>query len=121
FIRTEDPFNPKCVAYIVKAIQYGKALTIEEHQQVEALVMKYADIFTGLLSEVLQVPGAMHHLNIPEGTTFKLRVHQRALTPPQMQFLHSQIDEMLTAGTIKRAPLDAVKCCATTVLAQKTY
>jgi len=28
---------------------------------------------------------------------------------------------MLAAGIIKRAPPDAVKCCATTVLAQKAH
>jgi hypothetical protein len=73
------------------------------------------------LSEVLPVPGAEHQLNIPQDTTFHKRVHQKALTPPQTKFLHRKIDEMLTAGIIKKAPADAVKCCTTTVLAQKAH
>jgi hypothetical protein len=52
---------------------------------------------------------------------FHIRVHQRALTPPQLQFLHGKIDEMLTAGIIERAPPDQVKCTATTVLEQKAH
>ncbi|KAG2058755.1 hypothetical protein BDR06DRAFT_831867, partial [Suillus hirtellus] len=121
FTRISDPFGPKQVAHIVKSVQYGNMLTADERQQAEALVTQYTDIFAGSSAEVIPVPGTTHHLNIPDGTTFRLRVHQRALTPPQMQFLHGQIDKMLAAGIIKRAPPDAVKCCATTVLAQKAH
>ncbi|KIK41124.1 hypothetical protein CY34DRAFT_50881, partial [Suillus luteus UH-Slu-Lm8-n1] len=121
FTRVTDPFNTKRVAYIVKSVQYGNTLSEEERSQVEVLVTRYADIFAGSLSEVIPVPGATHRLNIPDGATFNLRVHQRALTPPQTQFLHGRIDEMLAAGIIERAPPDAVKCCATTVLAQKAH
>lgn len=121
FTRVSDPRNPKRIAYIVKAVQYGNTLTEDERRQAEALVARYTDIFAGSLSEVLQVPGAQHRLQIPDGATFNLRVHQRALTPPQAQFLHGRIDEMLEAGIIERAPPEAVKCCATTVLAQKAH
>src|SRR5882757_4374884 len=37
----------------------------------------------------------------PDNATFNLRVHQCALTPPQLQFLHGRIDEMLEAGIIE--------------------
>ncbi|KAG1854359.1 hypothetical protein C8R48DRAFT_807979, partial [Suillus tomentosus] len=121
FTRTTNPANPKRVAYIVKAVQYGEALTEEERKQVESLVAKYSDIFACSLAEVLPVPGAQHRLNIPENATFNLRVRQRALTPPQAQFLHGRIDEMLAAGIIEKAPAEKVKCCATTVLAQKAH
>ena len=121
FTRATDPKNPKRVMYIVKAVQYGETLTPEERGKVEDLVSRYADIFACSLSEVTQVPGIQHRLNIPEGTKFNLRVHQRALTPPQTQFLHSRIDEMLAAGIIEKAPPELVKCCATTVLAQKAH
>ncbi|KAG1774665.1 hypothetical protein EV702DRAFT_1237852 [Suillus placidus] len=119
--RVADSQNPKRVAYIVKLVQYGNTLSPEEHAKVEDLVSQYADIFACSLSEVLPVPGAEHRLNILQDATFRLRVHQRALTPPQTQFLHSKIDEMLAAGIIKKAPPEAVKCCATTVLAQKAH
>ncbi|KAG1841586.1 hypothetical protein F4604DRAFT_1939409 [Suillus subluteus] len=121
FTRVTDPRNPRRIAYVVKSVQYGGTLTEDERKQAEALVARYADIFACSLTEVIQVPGAQHRLNIPDNATFNLRVHQRALTPPQTQFLHGRIDEMLEAGIIEWAPPDAVKCCATTVLAQKTH
>jgi hypothetical protein len=65
--------------------------------------------------------GAKHRLNIPEDAMFNLCVHQQALTPPQAQFLHGQIDEMLAAGIIEKAPAELVKCCATMVLVQKAH
>ncbi|KAG2335442.1 hypothetical protein BDR05DRAFT_850580, partial [Suillus weaverae] len=121
FTRVTKPRNLKRVAYIVKVVQYGEALTEEERKQVEGLVERYADIFACSLSEVLPVPGAQHRLNIPEDATFNLRICQRALTPPQAQFLHGRIEEMLAAGIIEKAPAELVKCCATTVLAQKAH
>jgi hypothetical protein len=121
FTRMTNPANPKRVAYIVKAVQYGEALNEEERKQVEDLVAKYSDIFACSLAEVLPVPGAQHQLNIPENATFNLRIQQRALTPPQAQFLHGKIDEMLAAGIIEKAPAEKVKCCTTTVLAQKAH
>ncbi|KAG2345882.1 hypothetical protein BDR05DRAFT_879154, partial [Suillus weaverae] len=121
FTRTTDPMNPKRVAYIVKAVQLGDDLSPKEREKVKELISQYADVFACSLSEVLLVPGAEHHLNIPQDATFRLRVHQKALTPPQAQFPHSRIDEMLTAGIIEKAPPEAVKCCATTVLAQKAH
>lgn len=53
--------------------------------------------------------------------TFNLRVHQRPLTPPQLQFLHGKVDKMLEAGIIEHAPPEAVKCCTNTVLAKKVH
>ncbi|KAG1721399.1 hypothetical protein EDD22DRAFT_854399 [Suillus occidentalis] len=121
FTRLTDPMNPNRVAFVVKKVQYGDNLSADERKQAEALVASFADVFAGSLSEVLPVPGAKHTLNIPEGTTFNLRVHQRALTPPQLKFLHGRIDEMIAAGIIEKAPPDLVKCAATTVLAKKAH
>ncbi|KAG0701844.1 hypothetical protein DFH29DRAFT_999831 [Suillus ampliporus] len=121
FTRLTDPFKADQVAFMVKKVQYGKDLTEDERWQAETLMASFVDIFVGSLSEVLPVPGAKHTLNIPDGTTFHLRVHQQALTPPQLQFLHGKIDEMLTAGIIEHAPPDLIKCAATTVLAKKAH
>ncbi|KAG2047618.1 hypothetical protein BDR06DRAFT_840744, partial [Suillus hirtellus] len=121
FTRLTQPHNPLRVIWIVKRVQYGPDLTLEEQEKVKVLVSKYADIFACSLGEVLPVPGAVHRLDIPDGTTFNLRVHQRPLTPPQLQFLHGKIDEMLEAGIIEHAPPKAVKCCASTVLAKKAH
>ncbi|KAG2150750.1 uncharacterized protein EDB93DRAFT_1072262, partial [Suillus bovinus] len=119
--RVTDPKNPKRVAYIVKAVQYGKELTEEEHKKVEDLVEKYADIFACSLSEVLPVPGAQHRLNIPESVTFSLHIRQQALMLPQTQFLHSRVDKMLAMGIIEKTLAEQLKCCTTTVLAQKVH
>ncbi|KAG2338083.1 hypothetical protein BDR05DRAFT_850387, partial [Suillus weaverae] len=121
FMRTTDPTNPKRVAYIVKAVQLSDDLSPEEHEKVKELISQYADVFACSLSEVLPVPGAEHRLNIPQDATFHLQVHQKAVTPPQAQFLHSRIDEMLTAGIIEKAPPEVVKCCTTMVLTQKAH
>ncbi|KAG2749752.1 hypothetical protein P692DRAFT_20699450, partial [Suillus brevipes Sb2] len=121
FTRLTQPHNPLRTAWIAKHVQYGENLTPEELEQVKALVIDYADIFACSLGEVIPVPGAVHRLNIPEGTAFNLRAHQRPLTPPQTEFLHGKIDEMLKAGIIEHAPPEAVKCCANTVLAKKAH
>ncbi|KIK36028.1 hypothetical protein CY34DRAFT_61302, partial [Suillus luteus UH-Slu-Lm8-n1] len=81
----------------------------------------YTDIFACSLGEVIPVPGAVHRLNIPEGTAFNLRAHQQPLMPPQMEFLHGKIDEMLKARIIEHALPEAAKCCANTVLAKKAH
>ncbi|KAG2352784.1 hypothetical protein BDR07DRAFT_1497656 [Suillus spraguei] len=116
-----DPHNPLRIVWITKRVQYGEDLTPEELKKVKALVFEYADIFACSLGEVIPVPGAIHKLNIPDGTTFNLGVHQRPLTPLQLQFLHGKVDEMLKAGIIEHAPLELVKCCANTVLAKKAH
>ncbi|KAG2742827.1 hypothetical protein P692DRAFT_201658361, partial [Suillus brevipes Sb2] len=100
------------VMWIVKRVQYGPDLTPEEREKVKVLVSKFADIFACSLGEVLPVPGTIHRLDIPDGTTFNLRVHQWPLTPLQLQFLHGKVDEMLEAGIIEHMPPEAVKCCA---------
>ncbi|KAG2349704.1 hypothetical protein BDR05DRAFT_872250 [Suillus weaverae] len=120
-MRLTNPHNPLHTAWIAKHVQYGKDLTSEELEQVKALIINYADIFACSLGEVLPVPGAVHQLNIPDRTTFNLQVHQRPLTPPQTQFLHGKIDEMLKAGIIEHAPPEAGKCCTNTVLAKKAH
>ncbi|KIK32385.1 hypothetical protein CY34DRAFT_63853, partial [Suillus luteus UH-Slu-Lm8-n1] len=121
FMRLSDPHNPQRVIWITKRVQFGKDLTPEELESARNLIGKYADIFAGSLKEVLPVPGAIHKLNIPDGTTFNLRVQQCPLTPPQIQFLHGKVDEMLEAGIIEHAPPELVKCCANTVLAKKAH
>jgi len=121
FTRLTQPHNPLRAAWIVKHVQYGKDLTPEELEQAKTLVMNYADIFACTLGEVLPVLGATHRLNIPEGTTFNLRAHQRPLMPLQTEFLHEKINEMLKAGIIEHTPPEAVKCCANTVLAKGAH
>lgn len=121
FTRLTQLHNPLRVIWIVKHVQYRSDLMQEELEKVKALVMKYADIFACSLGEFLPVPGAIHRLDILDGMTFNLRVHQRPLTPLQLQFLHGKVDEMLDARIIEYAPPEAVKCCASTVLTKKAH
>ncbi|KIJ61057.1 hypothetical protein HYDPIDRAFT_53895, partial [Hydnomerulius pinastri MD-312] len=94
---------------IVKTVVYRKSLSPKQRKQVEELVARFANIFAGSLAEVLPVPGTSNKLNIPDDITFNIRVHQRALTPPQLKFLNAHIDEMVKAGIIKQASPDCVK------------
>lgn len=121
FTHLSDTHNPQCVIWITKCVQFSNNLSPEELERARKLVREYTDIFAGSLKEVLPVPGAVHKLHIPNGTMFNLRVHQRPLTPPQLQFLHGKVEEMLEAGIIEHAPPELVKCCANTVLAKKAH
>ena len=85
------------------------------------LSREFADCFALSVSEVTQVPGAVHHLNIPTNAKFSTKVQQRPLTPPQRQYLNKKIDEMLEAGVIKHIEPSQVKCVSPTVLVHKAH
>ncbi|KAH7919478.1 hypothetical protein BV22DRAFT_992387, partial [Leucogyrophana mollusca] len=125
FTRHKDPFNDARVAYIKAQVTIGQGdpsnLSPEERKCGEDLVAEYADIFACSLLEVKQVPGAQHKLNIPPDAKFNLRVHQRALSPPQMKFYHGKVNEMHKADLIERTGPADVKAVAPTVLAQKAH
>ena len=117
----EGAFRKERVDAIMKLIKIGDDLTPDQRQRVQALLRSYADCFALSVSEVRPVEGAVHRLNIPENTTFSKKVHQRPLTPPQKEYLHSKIDEMLAAGIIESCHPEQVKCVSPTTLAQKAH
>jgi transposase InsO family protein len=124
YTRNDEPngaFNPARVEAMMKQIKIGNDLTNEQRLQVENLLRSYADCFALSVSEVRQVDDAVHRLNIPEGTTFSKRVHQKPLTPPQKQYLNTKIDEMIAAGVIEQCNPSDVKCVSPTTLAQKAH
>jgi len=102
FTRKEDPSQPARVAKILRQVRIGDNLTVAQWELVEQLITEWADVFVLLVSEVFPVDGAVHMLNIPEDATFLKKVHQKPLTPPQRQYLHTKIDEMLAAGVIEQ-------------------
>jgi hypothetical protein len=59
------------------------------------------DSFALTLKEVIPILGAILNLNVPENTTFNLRVHQHPLTPEQSKFYNEQVNDMITAGIIE--------------------
>jgi hypothetical protein len=81
-----DPFNPARVKEIIRQVEFRKDLSIEEREELEQFVRENVDSFALALKEVIPIPGATLNLNIPENTTFNLRVHQRPLTPEQSKF-----------------------------------
>jgi hypothetical protein len=86
YTRQTDPFNPARVKEIIRQVEFGKDLSIEEREELEQFVRENADSFALALKEVIPIPGATLNLNVPENTTFNLRVHQRPLTPEQSKF-----------------------------------
>jgi len=121
YMRHTEPFKPERVRAIVGTVTFGPNLTDEERVKAKALIAEFADCFALSVSEVTQVPNAVHRLNIPENTKFSTKVHQRPLTPPQRQFLNKKIDEMLEAGVIEHIDPSRVKCVSPTTLAQKAH
>jgi hypothetical protein len=121
FTRKTEPFNPKRVAAILDDITIGTDLTEEQRKEVRTLIAEFADCFALSMSEVLPVPGANHQLNIPEGTTFKTKIHQRPLSPPQKVFYDTIINKMLEAEIIRPIAQRDVKCCGSTTLAKKVH
>ncbi|KIM44035.1 hypothetical protein M413DRAFT_433363, partial [Hebeloma cylindrosporum] len=110
FTRTTDPWQPKRVAAVLEDVTIGADLTPEQRAQVGSLLTEFADCFALSLGEVLPVKGAEHHLNIPEGSKFRTRVHQRPLSPPQKAFYNEVLDKMLAADIIRPIAAGDVKC-----------
>ena len=121
FTRLTDLFKAARVEYIVQSIKIGNDLSTDKTNEVVKLLTEYMDIFACSLSEVLPIPGAQVNLNIPEDTTFRTTVHQRPMNPPQRQFMHRWVDQMLDANLIETAKILCIKHVAPTVLTQKVH
>src|ERR1700683_1187675 len=91
YTRHTHPLKPERVQAVLNAVKFGPDLTKEQRKEAEELISEFADCFALSVSEVTQVPDAVHHLNIPENTKFSTKVHQRPLMPPQCQFLNKNI------------------------------
>jgi hypothetical protein len=121
FTRHTDPWKKERVEEILKQVTVGPDLSDEQHGQVLSFLAEWADIFALSVSEVKQVEGATHHLDIPQDTKFSTKVNQKPLTTPQKKYLYDSIDKMLDAGIIEQCSPDQVKCASPTTLAQKTH
>ena len=121
YTRHTDAFKPERGQAVLDTVTLGPDLTEDERRQASELIREFADCFALSVSEVTQVPGAVHRLNIPADAKFSTKVHQRPLTPPQRQYLNKKIDEMLEAGVIEHVEPSRVKCVSPTVLAQKAH
>ncbi|KAF9062327.1 hypothetical protein BDP27DRAFT_1147202, partial [Rhodocollybia butyracea] len=95
---------------ILQQVKLGPNLSEGQRAKVEGLLAEYMDCFALSVSRVHPVPGAVHRLDIPEGAEFSKKVRQKSLTPPQREYLHGKIDELLDTGVIKWCKPDEVKC-----------
>jgi len=114
-------FLPQRIAAVLEDVTIGPDLTEEEHKRVVALISEFGDCFALSMSEVIPVTGAEHRINIPEGSTFRTKVHQRPLSTPQKIFYDGVIDKMLEADIIRPIPFRDDKCCGSTTLAKKAH
>jgi hypothetical protein len=121
YTRLTDPWKRERVNEILKQVTIGPDLSEEERSRVQEFLSEWADIFALSVSEVKQVENAVHHLDIPAGTKFSTKVHQKPLTPPQRKYLYESVDKMLEAGIIEQCSPDQVKCASPTTLAQKVH
>ena len=94
-------------------------MTDAERCSVRKLIADWADVFALSVTEVKQVKGAVHQLDIPPEATFSTKVNQKPLTPPQKKYLYDSTNTMLEAGVIKQCTPEQVKCVSPTTLAQK--
>jgi hypothetical protein len=121
FTRKTKPFKDERVEAVLAEVTIGEDLDDKQRVSVVELIREFADCFALSLSEVTIVEGAAHKLNIPEGTTFKTKVHQRPLTGPQKEYFNGVLDKMLEAGIIEPIHHTNVKCCGATTLAKKAH
>ncbi|KAJ3804357.1 hypothetical protein F5876DRAFT_83317 [Lentinula aff. lateritia] len=114
-------FHLECVKEILRKVKIGPELSADQRRKVEQLLSEYADCFALSVGEVRPVKNAVHRLNIPEGATFPKKVRQKSLTPPQREYLHAKVDELLEAGVIEHCNPEDVKCVLPLILAQKAH
>ena len=76
FTRQSKLFKDKRVEAVLTEIRIGEDLNEEQCVSVVNVLCEIADCFALSLSEVTIIKGAVHKLNIPEGTKFKTRVNQ---------------------------------------------
>ncbi|TFK21580.1 hypothetical protein FA15DRAFT_597603, partial [Coprinopsis marcescibilis] len=119
--RRTDPFNPNRVTAVLEAVTIGQDLDTNQRNQVETLLMEFADCFALSMSEVSPVKGAAHRLDIPRDSKFRTKVNQRPLSPPQREFFNKVLDTMLEADVIVPIDHQDVKCCSATTLAKKAH
>ena len=121
YTRHTDPFKPERIERILSEISIGPDTTVEECREVENLIAEFADCFALAMSEVNTVPGAVHKLNIPPETKFRMRIPQQSMNPAQKEYLHAKVDEMVKAGIIAPIHPRDVRTVAPVVFSKKAH
>ena len=119
--RESNPHKPGRVKRIIQEVTIGPDVTDNQRQIIQELIGEFADCFALSIKEVNAIPGAVHKLNIPEGSTFRTKIPPRSYNPDQRAFVNTKVNEMLEAGIIRPIHPSEVRFVAQTVLAQKTH
>ncbi|KAG1873267.1 hypothetical protein C8R48DRAFT_593809, partial [Suillus tomentosus] len=102
YTRHTNAFNPVRVKEILKLVTIGEDLTEEQREKVRSFIAQYADTFALTVKEVFPVDFKSFKLTFPAGATFSTKTNQRPLTPPQREYLYARLNEMESAGIIRR-------------------
>ena len=119
--RESDPHKPERTRRIIQEVVIGPDITDDQRRIIHELLKEYADCFALSIKEVNAIPGAVHKLSIPEGTSFRTKIPPRSYNPDQRAFVDTKVNEMLEAGIIRPIHPSEVRFVAQTVLAQKTH
>jgi hypothetical protein len=119
--RQTDPFHPRSVEAVLRAITIGDDLSDSQWKEVSKLVGTYADCFALSVHEVIPAKDARLHLNIPADAQLPTKARQCTFTPPQRCYLYKKILEMLNAGIIEHTDPAKIKCVSATMLGQKQH
>lgn len=121
FTWATNAFKAERIAEIVHLIHIGDDVSPDKRAVAEDLIREFPDIFALSVSEVKHIPGATHHLEIPEGTTFNTKIKQRTMSPPQTAYFSNALDIMLEAGVCAPIAAKDVKCVSPITLAAKAH
>lgn len=84
FTQPTDPFKLECIAEILRLIKIGTDISLEEQQQIIALVAEFANCFALSVHEVIPIPGAEHQMSILVNSVFPRKIaHQKPLSENQ--------------------------------------
>ncbi|KIO07379.1 hypothetical protein M404DRAFT_136536, partial [Pisolithus tinctorius Marx 270] len=120
FMRLTDLFTSPRIKYILQNVKISSDLSEEEKQKVTELIAEFTDIFACSLGKVLPIPGAQIDLNVL-GAYVRVMVMTWPMNPPQCQFMHKWVNQMLEANLIKQANILWIKHITPMVLVQKTH
>ena len=119
--QVNNPHKVERVRRIIQEVTIGPDVMPEQWQAVQDILKEYADCFALSIKEVNPIPGAVHKLNIPEGTTFHTTIPLRSYNPEQRAFINAKVNKMLEVGIIHPIHPGKVHFVAQTVLVQKAH
>jgi hypothetical protein len=119
FTQTTYPFKTEFVAEILRLVKIGE--DPKECHSVEEIIREFADVYALSVKEVKHIPGATHHLHIPEDAKFNTKIWQRPMSLPHTAYFSKALDVMLEVGVCAPIATKDVKCVSPTTVAVKAH